>query len=206
MLLIEKYFPFLSADQKDRFIALGPLYKDWNQKINVISRRDIGELCERHVLHSLSIAKYTSFRAGQTVLDIGTGGGFPGIPLAILFPEVRFILSDSVQKKIRVVEAIAKTLQLENVEPVPERAEKIRDVYEVAVCRAVAPLPELIRWTRKTLETSSEKNYGHGLIALKGGELSKEIDRRYKTTITDISNYFEEPFFRTKKIVHVTFS
>jgi len=205
MEVIEKYFTSLSDNQLERFKQLGPLYRNWNDKINVISRKDIDQLYLRHVLHSLSIAKYITFNTGQHVLDIGTGGGFPGIPLAILFPETNFTLVDSIRKKIRVVEAVIDSLKLKNVRAKQIRAEKITEKYDVVVCRAVAPLSKLIQWTKKNIADSSDMNIVNGLIALKGGDLSSEINSRYKTNTIDIQNYFEEPFFQTKKLVHITF-
>ncbi len=205
MQIIEKYFPSLSVRQRESFEKLGPLYRKWNEQINVISRKDIDQLYLRHVLHSLSIAKYTSFASNMEVLDIGTGGGFPGIPLAIFFPEVHFTLVDSIQKKIRVVQAVIDALELHNVKTSGIRAEKIKGKYDVFVCRAVASLSTLIHWTKKNIVVTSEKNSIRGLIALKGGDLSKEIDTGYNTKIVEIRDLFEEPFFQEKKIVHVTF-
>jgi len=206
MEVIEKYFTSLSDNQKEGFIQLEPLYRNWNDKINVISRKDIDQLYLRHVLHSLSIAKYIAFKPGQNVLDIGTGGGFPGIPLAILFPETNFTLVDSIQKKIKVVEAVIDSLELKNVRAKQNRAENITEKYDVVVCRAVASLSKLIQWTRKNIIVSSDINYANGLIALKGGDLSSEINPRYNTHTIDIQNYFEEVFFQTKKLVHIRFS
>lgn len=206
MEVIEKYFTSLSDNQIECFKQLGPLYRNWNDKINVISRKDIDQLYLRHVLHSLSIAKYINFSSGQNVLDIGTGGGFPGIPLAILFPETNFTLIDSIQKKIMVVEAVIYSLKLKNVRTKQIRAENITEKYDVVVCRAVASLSKLIQWTRKNIVDSSDMNNVNGLIALKGGDLSSEIIPGYKTTIIDIQNYFEDAFFQTKKLVHITFS
>ncbi len=205
MQIIEKYFPSLSVGQRERFEKLGPLYRKWNEKINVISRKDIHQLYLRHVLHSLSIAKYISFSSNMEVLDIGTGGGFPGIPLAILFPEVHFTLVDSIQKKVRVVQAVIDALELNNAKTSNIRAEKIKGKYDVFVCRAVAPLSTLIHWTRKNIVFASDNDSIRGLIALKGGDLSKEIDTGYNTKIVEIRDLFEEPFFLEKKIVHVTY-
>ncbi|MBN2523575.1 MAG: 16S rRNA (guanine(527)-N(7))-methyltransferase RsmG [Bacteroidales bacterium] len=205
MQIIEKYFPSLSVRQQERFEKLGPLYRKWNKKINVISRKDIDQLYLRHVLHSLSIAKYTLFSSNMEVLDVGTGGGFPGIPLAILFPEVHFTLVDSIQKKINVVQAVIDALELNNTKTSNIRAEKIKEKYDVFVCRAVAPLSTLIRWTRKNAVVALHNDSIRGLIALKGGDLSEETDTGYNTKIIEIMNLFEEPFFRDKKIVHVTY-
>ncbi len=206
MEVIEKYFTSLSDNQIEGFKQLGPLYRIWNDKINVISRKDIDQLYLRHVLHSLSIAKYITFSPGQNVLDIGTGGGFPGIPLAILFPETNFTLVDSIQKKIKVVKAVIDSLELKNARAKQTRAENITEKYDVVVCRAVASLSKLIQWTKKNIIVSSDINFVNGLIALKGGDLSSEINPRYKTQTIDIQNYFEEAFFQTKKLVHITFS
>jgi 16S rRNA (guanine527-N7)-methyltransferase len=205
MEVIEKYFTSLSDNQIKNFKQLEPLYREWNDKINVISRKDIDQLYLRHVLHSLSIAKYFEFIPNQKVIDIGTGGGFPGIPLAILFPETRFTLVDSVQKKIKVVEAVVDLLGLKNVRARQTRAENISEKYDVVVCRAVASLSKLIWWTKKNIKISSSPDTVNGLIALKGGDLSSEIIPQYKTRIIEIQDYFEEPFFQTKKIVHITF-
>jgi 16S rRNA (guanine527-N7)-methyltransferase len=205
MEIIEKYFTSLSENQIEAFKQLGPLYRKWNDRINVISRKDIDHLYLRHVLHSLAIAKYIAFIPGQTVLDIGTGGGFPGIPLAILFPETNFTLVDSIQKKIRVVETVINTLKLTNVRAEQNRAENISEKYDFVVSRAVASLSKLIQWTRKNIHVSSDINSANGLIALKGGDLSTEINPGYKTNTIEIQDYFEETFFQTKKIVHINF-
>ena len=204
MEIVEKYFPSLSENQYQNFKKLESLYRTWNEKINVISRKDIDQLYLRHVLHSLSIAKYIFLQPGLKVLDIGTGGGFPGIPLAIFFPETRFCLIDSIQKKVRVVEAIAKKLDLQNVDVRYTRAEMIHDKFDLVVCRAVAALTDLITWTRDIINPGN-KGQARGLIALKGGDLTDEIDPRYETQIIDIQKYFDESFFHTKKIVHVVF-
>lgn len=206
MKILEKYFTSLSAGQIDSFRNLEPLYRMWNEKINVISRKDIDQLYLRHVLHSLSIAKYTSFVSGQKVLDIGTGGGFPGIPLAILFPKVNFTLVDSTQKKIKVVEAIIDSLKLNNATVMHVRAEDVREKFDLVVCRAVASLSQLIQWTKKNIVKPVDRNKVHGLIALKGGDLSDEINTGFKTRTIEIQDYFDEPFFQTKKLVHVTFA
>ena len=205
MEIVEKYFTSLTSEQKNRFIQLGSLYSTWNEKINIISRKDIDQLYLRHVLHSLSIAKYISITQGMRVLDIGTGGGFPGIPLAILFPEANFTLVDSTQKKIKVVNAVADALDLNNVKVIHNRAENITGKFDIVVCRAVAHLSQLIQLTKKNIARPSGKNTAHGLIALKGGDLSAEISTVSKAKLIDIKDYFDEEFFQTKKIVHVTF-
>ncbi len=206
MIIVEKYFSSLSVSQKNRFIKLDPLYRKWNEKINVISRKDIDHLYLRHVVHSLSIAKYISFVPGQNVLDVGTGGGFPGIPLAILFPETNFTLVDSIQKKIGVAEHVIDSLKLNNARAICTRAENVTGKFDVVVCRAVASLAQLIQWTEKNTISQSKGTNANGLIALKGGDLSAEILPGYKTQIIEIQEYFNEPFFLTKKIVHVTFN
>lgn len=201
MELINSYFPQLTADQKDKFEMLQTLYEYWNERINVISRKDIEALYERHVLHSLSIAKIMHFDADNRVLDIGTGGGFPGIPLAILFPNTRFVLVDSIGKKIKVCQAVIEALQLENVTAYKSRAEELTgEKFDVAVTRAVAPINKLATWSRKQLKTQNQ-----GLICLKGGDLRDEIkESGLKTTIFPISDFFHEPFFETKVITWST--
>ena len=198
---LERYFPELTAQQRERFAALGPLYRDWNAKINVISRTDMDDFYEHHVLHSLSIAKAVSFQAGSTVLDLGTGGGFPGIPLAILFPEVRFTLCDSIGKKIKVAAAVSEALGLENVTTVNARVESLPDRYDYIVSRAVAPLGELYGWVKG--------RFGRSLICLKGGEVEAEAEiciARHRLspnrfTFCDITLWYKEPWFEGKKLV-----
>ena len=198
---LERYFPELTAQQRERFAALGPLYRDWNAKINVISRKDMDDFYEHHVLHSLSIAKAVSFPAGSTVLDLGTGGGFPGIPLAILFPEVRFTLCDSIGKKIKVAAAVSEALGLENVTTVNARVESLPDRYDYIVSRAVAPLGELYGWVKD--------RFGRSLICLKGGEVEAEAEiciARHRLspnrfTFCDITLWYKEPWFEGKKLV-----
>ena len=198
---LERYFPELTALQRERFSALEPLYRDWNAKINVISRKDMDDFYEHHVLHSLSIAKAVSFPAGSTVLDLGTGGGFPGIPLAILFPEVRFTLCDSIGKKIKVAAAVSEALGLENVTTVNARVESLPDRYDYIVSRAVAPLGELYGWVKG--------RFGRSLICLKGGEVEAEAETciaRHRLspnrfTFCDITLWYKEPWFEGKKLV-----
>lgn len=198
---ILKHFPDLNAQQQKQFEALYPLYKEWNEKINVISRKDIDELYLRHVLHSLSIARFADFKNCHSVLDIGTGGGFPGIPLAILFPEIQFHLVDSIGKKIQVVAAIAEALGLKNVKAEQARAEQIQGKYDVVTCRAVTQLVDFYAWIAKNLKPDSE------VIALKGGDLVDEIHafrKQYpkkKVQVHEISSVFENPFFETKKVL-----
>ncbi|MFN8267484.1 MAG: 16S rRNA (guanine(527)-N(7))-methyltransferase RsmG [Chitinophagales bacterium] len=194
MELIEHYFPNLSERQKQQIDQLLPLYTTWNEKINVISRKDIDNFYERHVLHSLAIAKVISFEAGDTVLDIGTGGGFPGIPLAILFPQTQFILVDSIGKKITVVAEIAKALELKNVHAKVDRAEHIQQPVDYIVTRAVAKMEDLLRW--------SKNKHPKKIIALKGGDLKEELsDIKRNIRLVAISDFFKGDFFETKKLV-----
>lgn len=205
MEIIQKYFPELTTEQTQQFDQLYGLYNDWNAKINVISRKDIQNLYEHHVLHSLSIAKIIQFRPGSRVMDLGCGGGFPGIPLAIMFPEVHFHLVDSIGKKVRVAQEVAAAIGLKNVEFSHARGEEIKDKYDFVVTRAVMTLVELIKCTRKNIEKTQQNSLTNGIIALKGGELNREMASMYKIcTIWDISKYFEEEYFETKKIVHVS--
>jgi 16S rRNA (guanine527-N7)-methyltransferase len=195
--IIYKYFPDLSADQKKQVDHLGRLYEDWNSKINVISRKDMDHFYERHVLHSLAIAKFIRLRAGEKILDVGTGGGFPGIPLAILFPETDFTLVDSIGKKIKIVESVAGELGLENVTPINGRAESVKLKVDFVVSRATAPLTDLVRWTMQSIN----KQEGNGLIALKGGDLDEELRAFKMAGRIPVSEYFNEPFFETKQII-----
>jgi 16S rRNA (guanine527-N7)-methyltransferase len=203
--IVLKYFPDLTERQRSQMAALYDLYADWNGKINVISRKDIENLYERHVLHSLGIAKFIRFRAGTKVMDAGSGGGFPGIPLAIVFPEVSFRLVDSVGKKMRVAEEVAKAIGLTNVSCVHERIEDERQTFDFVVSRAVMPLPVLIRMTRKNISVKQQNAYPNGVICLKGGEVAAEIAPFKKCAIVEeLSADFKEPFFETKKIVYVS--
>lgn len=191
---LQQYFPNLTPEQLGQFAQLLPLYTAWNEKINVISRKDIENFYERHVLHSLAIAKIISFQKGERVLDIGTGGGFPGIPLAIFFPETDFLLADSIRKKITVVDEIAAALQLKNVQTKIARVEQINEHFDYIVTRAVAPMNDLIFW-------SKNKN-AKKIIALKGGNLAEELQSIKKNIrLIDLKDFFEEDFFETKKIV-----
>ena len=202
--LIKKYFPEITAEQEAQFAALKDLYTDWNSKINVISRKDIDHLYERHILHSLGIAKVQPFKPGSAVLDVGTGGGFPGIPLAILFPETDFHLVDSIGKKITVVKEIAKGLNLENVEAQQIRAEQLRNEYDFIVSRAVTQLSEFMGWIKGRILRGSMHKLSNGVLYLKGGDLTQEIkDSGKKARIFELSEYFEEEFFETKKVVYV---
>lgn len=202
--IILKYFPNLSDKQKQQFAALGELYTDWNSKINVISRKDIGNLYEHHILHSLGIAQIIRFTPSSRIMDLGTGGGFPGIPLAILFPEVQFHLVDSIGKKIRVATEVAQSIGLTNTTFSHTRAEEVKDSYDFVVSRAVMPLADLMKIIRKNIAAHQQNALPNGLICLKGGELENEtMPFRHKTTIWNLSDYFEEEFFQTKKVVYV---
>jgi 16S rRNA (guanine527-N7)-methyltransferase len=202
--VIENYFQKLTELQKSQFKALFDLYLDWNNKINVISRKDIENLYLHHVLHSLAIAKYVSFAPGTKVMDVGTGGGFPGIPLAIFFPEVQFLLLDSIGKKVRVAGEIAKAIGLENVEVKHSRAEDEKRKFDFIVSRAVMLLPELVKITNKNLSREQNNSIPNGVICLKGGDLTSET-KSFKNIvdIVSLSEYFSEPFFQTKKLVYL---
>jgi 16S rRNA (guanine527-N7)-methyltransferase len=203
---IKKYFPNLSPEQYEQFAALGELYKGWNQKINVISRKDIDSLYEKHILHSLAIAKFISFAPGTAILDAGTGGGFPGIPLAIIFPEARFHLVDSIGKKIIVVQEIAKAIDLQNVTIEKSRVENIEYVYDFIVSRAVTNLPAFIDLTGHLIAKDGFNKLKNGIIYLKGGDFDQEINslhRKWFYRIENVKNYYESTFFDTKKIVYL---
>ncbi|MFT5761137.1 MAG: 16S rRNA (guanine527-N7)-methyltransferase [Polaribacter sp.] len=203
MKIIQKYFTDLTEIQLEQFTKLQELYKDWNLKINVVSRKDIDELYLRHVLHSLGIAKVISFKPGSKVLDVGTGGGFPGIPLAILFPETQFHLVDSIGKKIKVVDEVVAGLGLENVKTTNGRVEEVKGDYDFIVSRAVAQMETFVGWTKgKTLKKQNH-NIKNGILYLKGGDLSEELAKYTSATIYDLPNYFDEDFFETKKVVHL---
>lgn len=201
--IILKYFPNLTDEQKSHFQQLETLYKDWNEKINVISRKDIDEFYERHVLHSLGIAKIMEFADGTKVLDIGTGGGFPGIPLAILFPNVEFTLVDSIGKKITVVNAVAESLGLKNVKAYHERAEKIKDKFHFVVSRAVTQMPVFLRWLKGKFEKEQFNPKHNGVLYLKGGDLGEEL-AGIKCEIYNLKDQFGEEFFDTKKVVYLS--
>ena len=205
MEVILKYFPSLSTKQKEQFAALESLYTDWNSKINVISRKDITYLYEHHVLHSLGIAQVIKFRPDTQVMDLGTGGGFPGIPLAILFPDVRFHLVDSIGKKVRVATEVANSIGLENVTFAHERGEEEKRLFDFVVSRAVMPLPDLVKIIRKNISARQQNALPNGLICLKGGELAQEIVPFKQQTLTwDLKEFFDEEYFETKKVVYVT--
>ncbi|HET8886937.1 MAG TPA: 16S rRNA (guanine(527)-N(7))-methyltransferase RsmG [Salinimicrobium sp.] len=203
MELIKKYFTELNDSQIEQFSALQELYKDWNLKINVVSRKDIDELYLRHVLHSLGIAKIQAFKPGAKILDVGTGGGFPGIPLAILFPETEFHLVDSIGKKIKVVDEVVAGLGLKNVKSTNGRVEDVKGQYDFIVSRAVAVMPTFVFWVKGKIAKTSQHELRNGILYLKGGDLSEEL-AEYKTAqVYDLKNYFEEEFFETKKVVYL---
>ena len=201
--LILKYFPEITDEQKQQFEKLEQLYTEWNKKINVISRKDMDGLYEKHILHSLGIAKVMPFADGTKVLDIGTGGGFPGIPLAILFPEVSFTLIDSIGKKIKVVEAVSEGLGLKNVTAVHGRAEKLKEKFHFVVSRAVTQMPEFLRWLKGKFEKEQFNEKHNGVLYLKGGDLAEEL-AGLRCEIFQLKNYFEEEFFDTKKVVYLS--
>lgn len=203
--IITRYFPNITELQAGQFAQLEVLYNDWNSKINVISRKDIQNLYEHHVLHSLGIAKLINFQDGTSIMDLGTGGGFPGIPLAILFPNVSFHLIDSIGKKVRVAQEVAQAVGLKNVRFSHARAEEIKEQYDFVVTRAVMPMVDLIKVARKNISRQQHNALPNGIIALKGGELDGEIaSMRNIATVWPLSDYFEEEYFETKKVVHVT--
>ena len=203
MELIEKYFQNLTETQRSQFQKLENLYQDWNLKINVVSRKDIDELYLRHVLHSLGIAKVIKFKNGTQVLDVGTGGGFPGIPLAIMFPEVQFHLVDSIAKKIKVVDEVKEGLGLTNVRTSHARVEEIHERFDFIVSRAVAAMPTFVRWVKGKIAKEQTHELKNGILYLKGGDLSEELKDYRTTTIYNLSDYFAEDFFETKKVVHL---
>ena len=205
MEIIQKYFPELTDIQKEQFMALYDLYTDWNSKINVISRKDITNLYEHHVLHSLGIAKVINFRQGTEIMDLGTGGGFPGIPLAIMFPDTHFHLVDSIGKKVKVATEIASAIGLKNVTTRHCRAEEEKQLFDFVVSRAVMPLTDLLKIIRKNIKKEQHNALPNGLICLKGGELQNEVmPVKHQTVMYDLKDYFEEEYFETKKVVYVT--
>jgi 16S rRNA (guanine527-N7)-methyltransferase len=203
--IVLKYFPDLTEDQKGQFARLGKLYDEWNSKINVISRKDIAELYTNHVLHSLAIAKFVDFSKGTKILDVGTGGGFPGIPLAILFPDVSFHLIDSIGKKIKVVEAVASELKLKNVTQQQIRAENLKSRYNFIVSRAVTSFPGFVNLCRNRIKKEQKNAITNGILYLKGGDFQHEIKPfRNRVSIIPLTDFFEEPFFKTKKLIHLS--
>lgn len=201
---IEHYFPILTDRQREQVKLLGPLYKEWNDKINVISRKDIENLYVNHVLHSLGIGKVVSFNAGASILDVGTGGGFPGIPLAILFPEVHFHLVDSIGKKITVVKNVVEGLGLKNVRAEQARGEQIKGKYDFIISRAVTRMKEFYGWVHQKSKSESTHSIDNGILYLKGGDLDEELDELRKPyALYSLSDYFKEEFFETKKVVFI---
>ena len=200
---ILKQFPDLSDNQILQFQKLQGLYEDWNAKINVISRKDIDELYTRHVLHSLGIAKIIEFRPGSKIMDVGTGGGFPGIPLAILFPEVDFYLIDVIAKKIRVVNEVAAGLGLKNVKAEQKRAELVKQEFDFIVSRAVTNMPDFVSWVDDKVSKKQNHELANGILYLKGGDLTEELKAFPKATEYNLSDFFKEEFFETKKVVHL---
>lgn len=201
--LIAYNFPNLSANQLEQFSKLEGLYAEWNAKINVVSRKDIEALNVKHVLHSLGIAKVQTFLPSAKVLDVGTGGGFPGIPLAIMFPETEFVLVDSIGKKIKVVQAVADSLNLKNVKAIHGRAEKVNGEFDFIISRAVTRMDDFVLWVKKKIKRKSKHELKNGILYLKGGDLTEELQHFPRATLYELSNYFEDPFFETKKVVHV---
>lgn len=201
---IEHYFPHLTDTQRSQFSKLEEIYQHWNEQINVISRKDTENFYERHVLHSLGIAKVMEFTPGSSVLDIGTGGGFPGIPLAILFPECQFTLVDSIGKKIRVVNEVKSALGLTNVIAIHERAENIKGNFDFIVSRAVTAMPDFVRWTTGKIAKKNQNSLKNGILYLKGGDLSEELSTvKQSVKIYNLNEIFSEEFFETKKVVYV---
>ena len=204
MEIILKYFPEITEKQKEQFGQLLPLFTDWNSKINVISRKDIDQLYERHVLHSLSIAKVIQFEKGTTILDAGTGGGFPGIPLAILFPEVQFHLVDSIGKKITVVKEVSIALGLSNVSTEKARVEEISNKCDFVISRAVTALPTFTNWVISLISKNHKNSIPNGILYIKGGDMEDELGQlKYRNKIYPVNQFFEEPYFETKKVVHI---
>jgi len=203
MELILKYFPDLTEDQIAKFTQLEALYQDWNLKINVVSRKDIDELYLRHVLHALAIAKVIDFKPGTKLMDVGTGGGFPGIPLAILYPECTFHLVDSIAKKLKVVDEVVAGLELTNVKTTHSRVEEIKDTYDFIISRAVAAMPTFVHWIKGKVAKKQNHELKNGILYLKGGDLSEELQDYKLATIYNISDFYSEAFFETKKVVHL---
>ena len=203
MELLLSYFPHLSDVQIKQFQDLQNLYEDWNSKINVISRKDIDELYTRHILHSLGIVKILEFKPGSRIMDVGTGGGFPGIPLAIMYPEVDFYLIDVIAKKIKVVNEVASALGLKNVKAEQKRAELVKDNFDFIVSRAVTNMPDFVEWVSDRVKKESKHELKNGILYLKGGDLTEELASFPNATQYDLSDFFKEDFFETKKVVHL---
>jgi 16S rRNA (guanine527-N7)-methyltransferase len=203
---IFKYFPYLTNFQKEQFLSLTGLYIDWNSKINLISRKDIESFAEHHVLHSLGIAKFIKFSDGTAIIDVGTGGGFPGIPLAIMFPETEFTLIDSIGKKIKVVESVIESLDLKNVKAEQIRSESFNGKFDFIVSRAVASIPDFVKQTRHLISEKQHNAISNGIIYLKGGDLTHEVSQFKKiSSIIELNTYFNEPYFSGKKLIHISF-
>lgn len=203
MELIKKYFNHLSNEQLLQFERIKAVYEDWNAKINVISRKDMDSFYERHVLHSLAIAKVISFLPDSEVLDVGTGGGFPGVPLAILFPQTKFTLVDSIGKKIKVVQEVCKTLDIKNVTAINSRVEQIDKKFDFIVSRAVTQMPEFVKWIQGKIKKTSKHSLENGILYLKGGDLKEELATFKNVHLYEISDFFSEEFFQTKKVVYL---
>jgi 16S rRNA (guanine527-N7)-methyltransferase len=203
MKLITDNFPNLTDLQLKQFSELQTLYSDWNAQINVVSRKDIDSLDVKHILHSLGIAKVQPFLPSSKVLDVGTGGGFPGIPLAIMFPETKFVLVDSIGKKIKVVQAVADSLGLSNVKAIHDRAENVNGEFDFVVSRAVTQMDDFVVWVKKKIRKKSKHAIRNGILYLKGGDLTEELQHFPKATLYDLPDYFQDPFFETKKVVHI---
>lgn len=203
MELIQKYFPDLTETQINQFEALESLYKDWNAKINVVSRKDIDELYLKHVLHSLAISKVIQFKDGSTILDVGTGGGFPGVPLAIMFPNCQFHLVDSINKKLKVINAVCEALEITNIKTTHSRVEAINETYDFIVSRAVTAMPEFTKWMKGKIAKQQRNNLKNGILYLKGGDLTEELKQYTNVKAFLISDYFDEDFFDTKKVIYL---
>jgi 16S rRNA (guanine527-N7)-methyltransferase len=201
--IVFKYFPELTEEQKEQFYQLEELYKDWNQKINVVSRKDIDELYVRHVLHSLGIAKIIQFKPGAHILDVGTGGGFPGIPLAILFPETHFTLVDAIGKKVKVVQEVIEGLELKNVTAIHSRVEELDQQFDFIVSRAVAAMPTFVHWVKGRIKKKSVHSLKNGILYLKGGDLEEELKNYNTAELFELANFFKEEFFETKRLVYL---